>query len=82
MYNDIIVSINTVCMSDNHLCRMGVFLKLFSLLQYYYWILKTPNNYTAISLCSVFGNLLDKIIIEKQFGQLSTSAFRRVSRNT
>ena len=38
--------------------------------------LKNSNNYRAISLSSVFGKVFDKIIIEKQFEQLSTSGLQ------
>ena len=35
--------------------------------------LKNPGNYRAIALSSVLGNVFDKIIIDKQSAQLSTS---------
>ena len=38
--------------------------------------LKNSNNYRAISLSSVFGKVFDKIIIEKQLEQLSTSGLQ------
>ena len=38
--------------------------------------LNNSNNYRAISLSSVFGKVFDKIIIEKQFEQLSTSGLQ------
>ena len=42
------------------------------------WDLKNSNNYRAISLrlSSVFGKGFDKIIIEKQFTELSTSVLQ------
>ena len=137
IYNDIIVSMNTVCMSDNYSC--GTFndhsishdnvynairslqsgksdrvdniysdnlknashhlieciMYLFNSIMSHGCIpesfllatvlplsknlrldLKNSNNYKTISLSSVFGKVFDKIIIEKQFEQLSTSGLQ------
>ena len=133
LYNDIIVRINTVCMSDNYSCgtfndhsilydnvynairslqsgksdgvdiysdnlknashhfiecmmylfnsimshgcipESFLFATVLSLPKNSRLDLKNSNNYRAISLSSVFGKVFDKIVIEKQFEQLSTS---------
>ena len=71
-----LLNISYICLTV--LCRMGVFLKVFSLLPYYHCQkkskldLKNSSNYRAISLSSVFGKVFEKIIIEKRFEQLST----------